>query len=66
MVKASLQTAIEKLATAGERAGFTIEQMIQLLGMGLSVEALIDLIIWRLESVHQPLSAVASLSTWIA
>jgi len=29
---------------AGERAGFTIEQMIQLLNAGLTVESLLDII----------------------
>jgi hypothetical protein len=36
--------AIEKLAHAGEQAGFTAEDMIRLLNAGLSVEALLDLI----------------------
>jgi hypothetical protein len=34
-----LARAIEKLAVAGERAGFTVEQMIQILNAGVSVEA---------------------------
>ena len=36
--------AVAKLAIAGEQAGFTIDQMIQLLNDGLSVESLLDLI----------------------
>jgi hypothetical protein len=48
-VSPSLVAAIEKLALAGEQVGFTIEQMIDLLDAGLTVEALLDLIAWRLE-----------------
>ena len=40
--------AIRKLANAGQRAGFTIEQMIELLNAGLTVETLLHLIDWRL------------------
>ena len=41
-------SAIRKLAVAGERAGFSLEQMIQLLDSGMIVMALLDLINWRL------------------
>ena len=40
--------AIRKLAVAGEQAGFSLDQMIELLNSGLSVVALLDLITWRL------------------
>ena len=33
---------------AGEQAGFTTEQMIDLLHDGLPVETLLELIVWRL------------------
>jgi hypothetical protein len=56
MQKPSLVCAIYKLAMAGEQAGFSVEQMIQLLNSGLSVEALLELIAWRLEG--RPLSRV--------
>ena len=46
----SLVRAIGKLAAVGERAGFTLEAMIQLLDSGASVEMLLELIILRLES----------------
>jgi hypothetical protein len=36
--------AVEKLAHAGEQAGFTVKDMIRLLNAGLSVETLLDLI----------------------
>ena len=45
----TLQQSIGKLAIAGEQAGFSVEQMIQLLSAGLSVATLLDLIAWRLE-----------------
>jgi hypothetical protein len=40
--------AIRKLAVVGEHAGFSLEQMIQVLDSGMSVVALLDLINWRL------------------
>ena len=49
MATPSLVRAIGKLAAAGERAGFTLEEMIQLLDSGVSVETLLELIIRRLE-----------------
>jgi len=48
MESRSLVLAISKLAAAGEQAGFTVEQMIELLDDGLSVAALLELIAWRL------------------
>jgi hypothetical protein len=44
----SLVLAISKLAAAGEQAGFSLEQMIDLLDAGLEVETLLELICWRL------------------
>jgi hypothetical protein len=41
-------TAIAKLVLAGEQAGFTVEQMIQLLQTGTSIEVLVSMIEWRL------------------
>lgn len=49
MENTALKTAIWKLAVAGESAGLSIEQMIQLLNDGLTVKTLLDLISWRLE-----------------
>ena len=40
-------TAIDKLVLAGEQAGFSVEQMIQLLRTGASVEALLCMIEFR-------------------
>jgi hypothetical protein len=48
MENPSLVLAISKLAAAGEQAGFTLEQMIELLDRGLEVETLLDLICMRL------------------
>ena len=60
----SLVLAISKLAVAGEQAGFTLEQMIQLLEEGLSVATLLDLIAWRLHGA--PLAVEFSLrSHWV-
>jgi hypothetical protein len=43
--------AIEKLALASEQAGFRVEETIELLNAGVSVETLLDLIACR--SHHQ-------------
>ena len=51
MESPSLVLAISKLAAAGEQAGFTLEQMIELLNLGLGVDALLELICWRLHAV---------------
>jgi len=62
MDKPTLVSGIAKLATAGQQAGFSLEQMIRLLDAGLGVEGLIDLIAWRLEQ-PKPRGPVASGST---
>ena len=55
MARASLVIAIGKLAVAGEQAGFTIEQMIDLLNSGLAVGTLLELIAWRLDGSQSAL-----------
>ena len=59
MEDSSLVSAIEKLAIAGEQAGFTVEQMIQLLNDGLTVETLFDLILWR-HQMPNPMTPASS------
>ena len=54
MATPSLVIAIGKLAAAGERAGFTLEEMIQLLDSGVSVATLLELITRRLEDPARP------------
>lgn len=49
----------------GEQAGFTVEQMIELLNAGVGVDTLLDLISWRLEQ-PTPLAPVSRSSQWIA
>jgi hypothetical protein len=39
-----LVRAVERLAEAGEQAGFSIEDMIRMLNAGLTVEALLNVI----------------------
>ena len=51
-------TAIRKLAIAGEQAGFSLDQMIQLLNSGMSVVTLLDLIAWRLGPSHSSFESV--------
>jgi hypothetical protein len=54
MENPSLVLAISKLAAAGEQAGFTLEQMIDLLDRGLEVESLLELTCMRLTGVTLP------------
>jgi hypothetical protein len=63
MLNTSLEIGIAKLALAGEQAGFSLEQMIELLNEGLTVGSLIDLIQWRLTE-HVPASGASS--RWMA
>jgi len=65
MSEASLQIAIEKLAVAGEQAGLSVEQMIDLLSSGLTVATLLELIAWRLEYMASSVPAVVSVYKWI-
>ena len=62
MENPSLQTAINKLAIFGERAGFGVEQMIQILNAGISMDTLLQLIASNLE-VKKP--AAPSSPRWI-
>lgn len=45
---------VYKLAIAGEQAGFSLEQMIDLLNAGITVETLLHLIELCLASENQP------------
>ena len=65
MARASLMIAIGKLAMAGEQAGFTIEQMIDLLNSGLAVETLLELIAWRLEGSQSALPFIDADHNWV-
>jgi hypothetical protein len=64
MESPSLVLAISQLAIAGEQAGFTLEQMIDLLNAGLSVATLMELIAWRLHSAPLPLEFLPR-SHWV-
>jgi hypothetical protein len=65
MQRLLLMSAINKLAVAGEQAGFSLEQMIQILDDGLSVETLLDLITWSLERRQQALTSLSGTSNWV-
>ena len=49
MISPARVNAVRKLAIAGDQAGLSLEQMIQLLNAGMSVVGLLDLITWRLD-----------------
>jgi hypothetical protein len=57
-------TAIGKLAVAGEQAGFTVGHMIDLLDSGVTVEALLELIAWRLEGLQSALPFIKPKPSW--
>lgn len=61
MRNVSLENTIQKFAMAGEQAGFTVEEMIDLLDRGMSVSGLLYLISSRLqeeeERSHDPCSS---------
>jgi len=44
MQQPTLIRAVEKLAQAGEQAGFSVEDLIRMLNAGLTVETLLDII----------------------
>ena len=49
MATPTLLRAVGRLVVAGEQAGFTVQQMIDFLDEGMSVDGLLDLIARRLE-----------------
>ena len=65
MERTRLVTAIEKLAIAGKQAGLSVEQMIQLLNDGLTVETLLELISWRLCEIRNPATSAVGSSRWV-
>jgi len=65
MENPSLVLAISKLAAAGERAGFTLEHMIDMLDHGLEVETLLELICLRLNPAATTSDHVVSRYRWV-
>ena len=57
----SILSGLQKLVCAGQQAGLTIDQMIDLLNAGLTVETLLDLIELRLSSSQ----SASSSSRWV-
>ena len=51
MQQPSTAQTVYKLAMVGEQAGFSLEQMIQMLNAGMTVQTLLNLIEWRLGEV---------------
>ena len=66
MENVSLYHAVCKLAIAGEQAGFTVEQMIQLLNAGISIEILLEMIEKRLHpETKSPMPVPVSSLRWV-
>jgi hypothetical protein len=57
-----LVRAVERLAKAGEQAGFSVEDMIRMLNAGLNVEALLNVIE---RSLQPPPQETPRSSCWI-
>jgi hypothetical protein len=56
MQQHTIVRVVEKLAEAGEQAGFSVEDMIRMLNAGLTVETLLDIIEQNLQpSSPEPL-----------
>ena len=64
MATPSLTKAIGKLAVAREQAGSSVDRMIEMLNSGVSVETLLELIVWRL-GVLQTLPPPGSPTRWV-
>ena len=58
----ALLSALSKVVIAGEQAGFTLPELIQLLNKGISVETILELIDLRLEERRL---GTSSASRWI-
>jgi hypothetical protein len=65
MATPSLIKAIGKLAVAGEQAGFSVEQMIEMLNSGVSIETLIELISCRLDVLQTSTQPLVSSTRWV-
>ena len=64
MERPLLKSAIHKLALAGEQAGFSLDQMIQMLNDGISVEQLIEVIGLEIEC-NEPNRPPNPNSAWV-
>jgi hypothetical protein len=64
MATPSVAASVFKLAIAGEQAGFTVEQMIDLLNAGVTVHGLLRLIEWKLNALPPP-SVPNRSSQWV-
>ena len=65
MAEPSLTKTLEKVAQAGEYAGFTVQQMIQFLNAGFTIGDLLYVIGRRLEQIPYPCKQPTSVSGWI-
>jgi len=65
MAAPSIAASVFKLAVAGEQAGFTLEQMIELLNAGLTVESLLRMIERRLARVSACEPEQLGSSRWV-
>ena len=54
----SLRDSFEKLAMVGQQAGFTVQQMIDLLNSGVTVDTLLNLFVWRIDAMTRDLKDV--------
>ena len=65
MATSSLIKAIGKLAIAGEEAGFSIDEMIEMLNSGVTVESLLQLISFGLTACEASKRTVLASRHWV-
>ena len=65
MEKAPLVAAVRKLVIVGEQAGFSVEDMVELLNAGVSVKCLLELIVERLDADLDTGTESPARSRWV-
>jgi len=65
MAAPSIATTVFKLTVVGEQAGFSVEQMIELLNAGITVESLLRIIERRLAAAPSYVSKQLCSSHWV-
>jgi hypothetical protein len=65
MERVPLITAVRELVIVGERAGFSIEEMVELLNAGVSLKCLLELIAERINADLETGTGPLGRSRWV-